>query len=317
MRALITGIAGFAGSHLAEMLLRDTDWEVWGADVCRTARIAPLCPYITLIETDLNDIHDVITKIEDAQPDYIFHLAARAETAQSWDNPAETLINNITIQLNILEACVRLRLTPRILVIGSADEHGLIAPEEMPINENAPLRPNTPYAVSKITQDFLGYQYFLSHDLPIVRVRPFNHIGPRQSPSFVVSAFAKQIADIEAGNQPPEMSVGNLSAERDFTDVRDMVRAYHLAITRGVLGEVYNIGSGNSYTIQYVLDFLLAESHVPITVKQDPARMRPSDIPVKTCDYAKFHQQTGWKPAISIEQSLRDTLNYWREETKT
>jgi len=202
------------------------------------------------------------------------------------------------------------------LVVGSADEYGMVRPEELPIDEDTPLRPHNPYAVSKVVQDMLGYQYFASHGLHVVRVRPFNHIGPRQSPAFVTAAFAKQIAEAEAGRNPPIVKVGNLEAKRDFTDVRDMVAAYHLALSKGEPGEVYNIGSGIARSIEEVLDILLAESKIELTVQEDPARLRPSEVPMVACDARKFRACTGWEPHIPLEESLRDTLDYWREEVE-
>ncbi|HEY0068550.1 MAG TPA: GDP-mannose 4,6-dehydratase, partial [Chloroflexia bacterium] len=203
--------------------------------------------------------------------------------------------------------------TARILVACSSEQYGLARPEDIPIDEDTPFRPNNPYAVSKIAQDALAVQHFLSWGQQTIRVRAFNHIGPGQSELFVASAFARQVARIEAGLQEPVLYVGNLEAERDFTDVRDMVRAYLLAITQGEPGGVYNIGSGQAYTIQSLLDAFLAASKVPVEVRQDPARMRPSDIPVLLCDASRFKQRTGWVPQIPLERTLHDILDYWRE----
>jgi GDP-4-dehydro-6-deoxy-D-mannose reductase len=191
-----------------------------------------------------------------------------------------------------------------------------VAPEEMPITEATAFRPDSPYGVSKIAQDFLGLQYFLSHRLHVIRVRPSNHIGPRQNEQFVTSNFAKQIAEIEAGKREPILHVGNLSAQRDFTDVRDMVRAYYLALEKCTPGEVYNIGSEHAVSIEAVLQMLLRQSRVPIQVHQDPARFRPSDTPILYSDASKFRRQTGWQKTISLETSLRDILDYWREKIK-
>jgi GDP-4-dehydro-6-deoxy-D-mannose reductase len=218
--------------------------------------------------------------------------------------------------VNILHTAARLQSTARILVIGSMDEYGRIDPRDLPIGEETPLRPDSPYGVSKIAQDFLGLQYFLSHQLNVVRVRPSNHIGPRQNEQFVTSNFAKQVAEIEIRAREPVLRVGNLDAQRDFTDVRDMVRAYFLALERGTPGEVYNIGSGRAVTIQAVVEMLLRQSRVAIRVQQDPARLRPSDTPTLICDAAKLRAQTGWTPTIPLEQSLRDILDYSRSQVK-
>jgi len=248
-----------------------------------------------------------------AKPDYIFHLAAQAFVPASWADPWSTLENNIRGQLNVLLATIAMDTYPRILVVGSADEYGIVAPEELPIRETNPLRPNSPYAVSKVAQDMLGYQYYASHKLPVVRVRPFNHIGPGQSPAFVTADFAKQVAEAEAGLREPVMRVGNLEARRDFSDVRDIVRGYYLAVSEGEPGQVYNLGAERSYSIREVLDILLALSEVPMTVGSDPARLRPSDVPEIVADCTRFRSQTGWRAEIPLERSLRDILNYWRK----
>jgi GDP-4-dehydro-6-deoxy-D-mannose reductase len=203
-----------------------------------------------------------------------------------------------------------------VLIAGSADEYGMIRPDELPVNETTPLRPYNPYAVSKVAQDLLGYQYFASHGLPVVRVRPFNHIGPRQSPAFVTSDFAKQIAEIELDLREPKLRVGNLDARRDFTDVRDMVQAYHLALERGEPGEVYNLGAEQAYSIEQVLEMLLELSDVKIEVVQDTTRLRPTDVPVVVSDCSRFRQSTGWRATVSMEDSLRDILDYWRERVR-
>lgn len=265
---------------------------------------------------DLGVYANVITLLRETRPDHIYHLAAQASVPRAWADPEATLCNNIVAQLNVLRACVELDLGARILVVGSADEYGLIpddaVDENSRIGEDMPLRPANPYAVSKIAQDYLGLQYHLSHDLHIVRVRPFNHIGPRQGLGFVVPDFCQQIAAIEAGESEPIMRVGNLEARRDITDVRDVVRGYHLALTRGRAGQVYNIGSGRAHAIHDILDRLLGMSRVAIEVEPDPERMRPSDVPIMLCDNRRFVDDTGWRPTIALETSLRDALDDWR-----
>lgn len=316
MRALVTGITGFAGSHLADYLLAHTELDLFGVDLRAFPASAPRSDRLHLCQGDLGDPDFVLSSLEEAQPQYLFHLAAQAFVPLSWEDPWGTLANNIRGQLNLFQGVLRLGLQPRILVVGSADEYGMVRPEELPIGEDTPLRPYNPYAVSKVVQDMLGYQYFASHGLHVVRVRPFNHIGPRQSAGFVTAAFAKQIAEAEAGRKTPVIKVGNLEAKRDFTDVRDMVAAYYLALSKGEPGEVYNIGSGIARSIREVLDILLVESKIKLTVQEDPTRLRLSEVPVVACDSRKFKERTGWEARIPLEESLRGILNYWREEVK-
>lgn len=317
MRSLITGVGGFAGSHLADHLLSqrdnltDDDSGVWGCD--RTTQRPPyLSEAARLLPVDLRDpaaTRDLLTEV---RPDRIYHLAGQAHVGDSWKDPWETLEANLRAQVNLLEGLVQLGQQPRVLVIGSADEYGVVAPGEMPLGEDRPLRPDSPYAVSKVGQDMLGLQYFLSHRLPVVRVRPFNHIGPRQNSRFVAADFAAQIAAIEAGLQPPVIKVGNLAARRDFTDVRDMVRGYALALERGEPGEVYNLGRGQSCAISDLLDTLRAHATVPISVERDDTRLRPSDLPDLVCDARRVQARTGWQPTIPLAQTLLDLLNYER-----
>lgn len=318
MRAFITGIAGFAGSHLADYLATYRDIEISGACLPNesTRNLTALLKLITLYPVDLNDYRRVVELLAKAQPDYIFHLAAQASVERSWTHPAETLVNNITIQLNLLQAVIELGLKPRLLIIGSADEYGQVRPEDLPIAETAPLRPLNPYAVSKLTQDFLGYQYYLSHGLHIVRVRPFNHVGPRQGTGFVVPDFARQVARIELGLQEPVLRVGSLSAYRDFSDVRDIVRGYYYALYRGKPGEVYNLGSAHAHSIQEILERLLQLSTVQVRVEQDPQRMRPSDTPLFVCDNRRFREDTGWQPEYHLNTTLQDVLDYWRKRVR-
>jgi GDP-4-dehydro-6-deoxy-D-mannose reductase len=232
----------------------------------------------------------------------------------SFSDPWDTLENNIRSQLNLLEAVRQKDLPARVLVIGSNEEYGRPLPEELPIAEGNPIRPNNPYAVSKVAQDFLGLQYHLSYGLDVVRLRPFNHTGPGQSPRFVVPAFASQIARIEVGQQESVVRVGNLEAERDFTDVRDIVRGYFLAATQGQTGEVYNLASGSPRSIRGLLEHLLSLSTIEIRIEIDPERYRPVDTPRVEGSAAKFHTHTGWEPEIDFEQTLRDVLEYWREQ---
>ena len=315
MRALVTGAGGFAGNHLIAYLTGHTDLDVCGtvyspAEKSQATRNHPDVPLILVDLTDAPAVTDMVAAVA---PDYIFHLAALAAVGASWQAPWETLANNIRAELNLFQALVALNARPRVLVVGSADEYGLVRPEDNPIDEDTPFRPNSPYSVSKIAQDMLGLQYFYSHQIPVVRVRPFNHIGPRQRLQFVAPDFASQIARIEAGLSEPVIRVGNLEARRDFTDVRDVVRAYHLALIYGAPGEVYNIGTGEAHSIQEVLDRLLALSTADIDVQPDPRRMRPSDVPLSVCDASRLRRDTGWTPQIPFERSLADVLDEWRQ----
>jgi len=314
-KALITGVTGFAGSHLVDYLLTRNDCEIHGIWRwrSRTENIEHLKPgQMALHECDLRDATSTFDTIAKVKPDWIFHLAAQSFVPTSWVAPTESLTTNILAQVNIFEAVRRLGLKTRIQLACSSEEYGMVYPDETPIRETNPLRPLSPYAVSKVAQDMLGYQYWMSWKVDSVRTRGFNHEGPRRGPVFVASDFAKQIADIERGRKPPVLSVGNLDARRDFTDVRDMVRAYVLALEKCEPGEVYNICRGRCWTIREVLDLLLAQTKTKIEVKQDPARLRPSDVQVLLGDNTKFVQATGWQPTIPFEQTLRDMLEHWR-----
>ena len=318
MRVLITGITEFVSSHLAEYALK-AGAEVWGSIRWRskTENIEHLRSQIRLIESDLRDLSSVQGLLEAANPDYIVHLAAQSFVHASWQTPAETLYTNTVSQINLLEAIRRRPQKPRFLVVGSSEEYGLVYENELPIKETNQLRPLSPYAVSKVTQDLMGFQYWKSYNLPIVRTRAFNHEGPRRGDVFVTSNFAKQIAEIEARLREPVVYVGNLEARRDYSDVRDIVRGYWLLLERGEPGEVYNLCSGRSWAIREILDFYLRRSSISsIEVKQDPARLRPSDVPNLLGDASKIRQALGWKPEIPFEQTLSDTLEYWRRRIK-
>lgn len=313
LKALITGIAGFAGSHLAEFLLSRNDIEVIGVIRShRTSNIEHLRSNLRLFEGDVADLDFVKSVVSETNPDFIFHLAGQADVSLSWKHPGLTFAANVNSQLNVLEAVAQCGIFPRVLVVGSGDEYGLVLPSELPVGESNPLRPNSPYAVSKIAQDMLGYQYFVSYKLNTIRVRPFNHIGPRQTEAFVVSSFAKQIAEAEFGLREPVVKVGNLDARRDFTDVRDIVRGYWLAASQGEPGEVYNLGSGRAHSISEILQLLLANSNIKMRVEQDASRLRPSDVPEIVCDYKKLRVRTDWEPRFPLQESLVETLDYWR-----
>ena len=316
MRALITGITGFVGSHLAELLLT-LDYEVSGSVRWRSKRDnvthLELAKSIKLFETDIKDPMSVRKTVADTMPDEIYHLAAQSFVPTSWAAPAETLDTNIQGQLNVLEAAREVVPHARIHVVGSSEEYGLVREDEVPITEHNTFRPLSPYGVSKVAQDMLGYQYFQSYGVPVIRTRAFNHTGPRRGDVFVTSNFAKQLAEIKKGKREPVMMVGNLEAKRDFSDVRDVVRAYQLAVSKGTPGEVYNICSGKGRTIQEVLDLLLEISALDVTVKQDPSRMRPSDVMVLEGSHDKITKELGWQPSIPFQQTLKDLYEFWLE----
>ncbi|WP_248927697.1 GDP-mannose 4,6-dehydratase [Paenibacillus hamazuiensis] len=315
MKALITGISGFVGSHLAEFLLsRQVDVVGTIRQRSRMNHISHLQGRIRLVECELRDPFSVESLIGAEKPDLIFHLAAQSFVPTSWNSPIDTIHNNVAGQLNIFEAVRRYGVSCKIQIACSSEEYGHVEPHEVPIKETNPLRPLSPYGVSKCAQDFLAYQYHKSYGLHIVTTRTFNHTGPRRGENFVTSNFAKQIAEIEAGKKPPVLYVGNLDAKRDFTDVRDVVKAYWMALEKGVAGEVYNIASGRCCTIREMLEQLLGLSSVQIEIKEDPARLRPSDVEILLGDYTKFHNQTGWKPEIPFSQTLKDLLDYWRAQ---
>jgi GDP-4-dehydro-6-deoxy-D-mannose reductase len=319
MRVLITGITGFVGSHLAELAL-ERGATVIGSVRWRskTENVDHLGDRITLIPSDLRDLSSVRTLLEQAQPDYLVHLAAQSFVAASWQTPSETLFTNAVSQMNLFEGMRQLGSSARFLVIGSSEEYGLVHPPELPIRETNPLRPLSPYAVSKVTQDLMGYQYFKSYRMPIVRARAFNHSGPRRGEAFATSNFAKQVAEIEAGLREPVVAVGDLTPTRDFSDVRDVVRGYWGLLEDGIPGEVYNLCSGAEWSIQQVLDFLLQQSSAPrIEVRVDPARFRPSDVPRLRGCAEKIEKAIGWQRAIPLERTLSDLLEYWRQRIKS
>lgn len=316
MRVLITGITGFAGSYLAEHLLWTKKYSVSGTYLFEEGlkNVDTIKSRLNLIKVDLSNEKNVLNIVKEISPQIIFHLAALTSPADSFKNPTETLTNNISLQINLMEA-VRTNnlLNTKILIVSSGEIYGIVKKEDLPVDEKTPLMPTNPYSVSKIAQDFLGLTYFLSYKLKIVRVRPFNHIGPRQSSHFVISSFAKQIAEIEKGKREPILRVGNLSAKRDFTNVKDVVYAYTLAIEKGKYGDVYNIGTGTSYKISDMLNKLISISFAKIKIENDETLFRPIDNPELICNANKFTKLTGWKPKIPIETSLKDTLDYWRK----
>jgi len=319
MKALITGITGFAGSHLAEYLLdHHPEVEVAGTRRWRSPmhNVEHLTGRVELVETDLRDYNSVYRALEQVRPDYVFHLAAQSFVPTSWNAPAATLEINVIGQTHLFEAVRSLGLDPVIQIACSSEEYGLVHRDEVPITESNPLRPLSTYAVSKVSQDYLAYQYFQSYGIKSVRTRGFNHTGPRRGEVFVTSNFAKQLARIKAGLDEPVIRVGNLEAIRDFTDVRDMVRAYWLAVTEARPGEVYNIASGEGIVIRELLDRLIELTDVEVKIEPDPKRMRPSDVEILIGDSSKFRADTGWEPQIPFEKTLEDIVEYWRERVE-
>lgn len=313
---LITGITGFAGSHLADLLLSEGGYEIHGILRWRSSResIQHIVDNLSLHECDITDQAAVRGVMEKYKPDFIYHLAAQSFVPASWVEPTSTITTNIIGTVNVLEAARHIDPHPVIHVSGSSEEYGLIHEDEIPVTETNQLRPLNPYSVSKAGQTLLAMQYFHSYKMPIVSTRAFNHTGPRQSDMFVCSDFARQVAEIEKGKKEPVMKVGNLASQRDFLDVRDVVKGYKLAAEKGTPGNIYNLSSGKPVTIQQILDILLGMAQTRITVEQDPKRMRPSDIPLIKGSSQKMTDETGWKPQYVIEDSLKDLLDYWRRK---
>ena len=310
MKILVTGASGFAGSHLIEALKVAGQSDIYGTAYGNSSYLATLIPEDHIIKVNLTDALATSGLIEKVQPDQIYHLAAFAFVGESFDRAAELMQNNVALQLNMLEAVRKHAPKARLLIIGSAEEYGLSTNETEKINEGHPLQPVNPYAVSKIAQDLLGYAYQVSYGLQVLRVRPFNHIGERQTPDFAIPAFAKQIVDIEQGKSS-SLKVGNLDGVRDFTDVKDMVRAYMTIMEKGAVGEVYNIGTGDGVKMKDVVDKLVALSTAKISIEVDQTRMRPLDIPSIIADASKI-MALGWKPEISLDETLKRVVEYWR-----
>lgn len=312
MRIFMTGATGFAGSHLVDNLLAR------GAEIFSLVHQAtshqPLAQHknIHLIEGDLLALESLETAVAQARPDVVYHLAGQAYPARSWQQPGLTLAVNSVGTANLLQAVVKYG-RPRVVVVTSAEIYGEIQPEDLPITEKTPPAPHHPYGISKWTAGLLIPLFWRRYGLPVVEARPFNHIGPRQALGFVVPDFASQLASMRAGQRQKQMMVGNLESMRDFTDVRDVVRAYELLAERGAPGEAYLICSGQPVKIEAILQKLIAVSGLDVEIVMDPERMRPSDTPCLYGSYAKIEAQTGWEPQIGLEQSLADILAEWAE----
>lgn len=314
MRALVTGITGFVGGHLAEHLTGMGDlvvglsgsgrWPEGREAIGRAARVERF----DLASGDDAALADLIAR---KQPEAIYHLAAQANPQASVADPRGTWALNLGGTLTLLEAVKASGLRPRVVIVGSGVCYGNPPPEYLPVAEDCPLRPNNPYAASKAAADLLGIQHHLAHGTDVVMARPFNHAGPGQSSTYVLGALARQVAEVEAGKKP-RVEVGNLDVVRDFTDVRDVVRGYRLLATKGVAGEIYNLGSGRGTRLADALEFLRSRATAPVEVFVDPARVRPVDQPLLVADASKLRAATGWEPAFTIEQTLADMLDDWR-----
>lgn len=314
MKSLIIGGAGFVGAYLVRHLKNDLGQDVVVTKMPREQVNVDGVDMseIQVCDLDILDKEAVVALFCKVHPDCIYHLAAQSSVSVSWKNPELTIDVNVKGGVNILEALRELDYKPRVLFIGSGEEYGHILPDETPIKEDNVSRPGNIYAATKACQNMLARIYADAYDLDVMMVRAFNHIGPNQLPLFVVADFCKQVAEIEAGNREPIIKVGNLSARRDFTDVRDVVRAYALLMESGRAGETYNIGSGHAIAIEDLLRCILDNSSVDIRVEVDPEKLRPVDVPIIEADTTKIYKETGWQPKIPLEQTIRETLEFWR-----
>lgn len=308
-KGLVIGAAGFVGNYLIEEMYAN-GMEVYATKLSHEQLENP---HAKIYDLDIMDKDAVVALLFEVRPDYIFHLAAQSSVGYAWKNPGLTVDVNIKGSLNVMDAIRELFYKPRVLLIGSGEEYGHIKPGETPIVEDNRLRPGNIYAATKACQNMIGNIYSKAYDMELMMVRAFNHIGPGQAPAFVVSDFCKQVAEIEKGLREPVMMVGNLAARRDFTDVRDVVKAYVKLVQTGFSGETYNVGSGNAQEIRQILDTIISMSDVEIRVEIDPNKIRPVDVPIIEADITKLHELTGWEPEISIEQTIKETLDYWRE----
>lgn len=310
MKALIIGAAGFVGKYLLAHLSETYPWQLYAT---KLPQEDIQFDHATILNLNILEKEDILHTLKEIQPDYIFHLAAQSSVALSWKKPALTVDINIKGCLNLLDAIREADLSPKILLIGSGEEYGHISSENIPVSEGTLPRPGNIYAATKVCQNMIGSIYAQAYHMDVMLVRAFNHIGPEQAPAFVVSDFCRQVAEIEKGNSEPVIRVGNLSAKRDFTDVRDVVRAYGLLIQHGQAGETYNIGSGHAIAIQELLDRILQLSNSNITVETDVNKLRPVDVPIIEADISKLQACISWKPEIPLDQTLLETLNYWRQ----
>ncbi len=315
MRILITGITGMVGSHLAEYVLaHHPDVEVHGMVRWRSPRanLVKVAGRVTLHEGELRDLHSLVRVLETVRPERIFHLAAQSYVSASFTAPADTLHTNVIGTTNLLDAVRLTGIDPKIHICSSSEVYGQVREDEVPIRESNEFRPASPYAVSKCGEDMIALQYFLSYGIKTIRTRMFTHTGPRRGDVFAESAFAKQIAEVEAGLRPNPIKVGNLNSVRTFADVSDAVRAYWLLLEKCPPGEVYNIGGERTMTVGEMLDVLIGMAGCRIRYEVDPALVRPSDVTLQIPDTSKFRAATGWEPKVPLETTLRDLLDYHR-----
>lgn len=318
MKVLITGVTGMVGSHLAEYILEHHPGvTVHGLIRWRSPRenLKKIERSIDLHLGDLRDLHSLVAVLQKVQPDRIFHLAAQSYVTASYDAPADTIHTNVIGTVNLLDAVRITKIDPLIHVCSSSEVYGQVSKAEVPIRESNPLRPASPYAVSKVGQDMVASQYYLSYGIKTIRTRMFTHTGPRRGDVFAEGSFAKQIAEVEAGLRRDPVRVGNLESIRTVADVRDAVRAYWLLLENCVPGEVYNIGGAETMTVGDILDTLKRMARCEISHVVDPSLLRPADVTLQIPDTAKFHQATGWKPEIPVRQTLHDLLEHYREQT--
>ncbi|MCF2674265.1 GDP-mannose 4,6-dehydratase [Fusobacterium varium] len=325
-KALITGMTGMVGSHLADYLLENTDWEIHGLQRWRS----PLDNILHLMDKinkkkrvfvhygDLNDQGSLIKVLEDVKPDYIFHLAAQSYPLTSFTAPIDTLNTNILGTARLLESIHLLNLKPIIHVCASSEVFGRVPKEKLPINEECTFHPASPYAISKVGTDLIGRYYAEAYDMTVMTTRMFTHTGPRRGDVFAESTFAKQIALIEAGINPPIVKTGNLDSLRTWADVRDAVRAYYMLVTiNPEKGAYYNIGGSYTCSVRDMLNKLLSLSTIKdIKIEIDSVRLRPIDADLQVPNTSKFKEHTGWEPEISFDKTMEDLLNYWREKIK-
>jgi GDP-mannose 4,6-dehydratase len=319
MKVLITGVTGFVGSHLAEYILdREEGHEVYGLCRWRSPKdnLSKVYTKIRMLEADLCDLGALVRHFEAVKPDVILHLAAQSYVLTSFNSPVQTLWSNVIGTTNLLEAVRITNIDPVIHICSSSEVYGQVREEDVPIKETCPFRPASPYAVSKVGEDMIAYQYWLSYGIKTIRTRMFTHTGPRRGDVFALSAFSKQIAAAELGLKEPVIHVGNLKSVRTICDVRDAVRAYWLLVNECAPGEVYNIGGNKTLTIGEALDILLSLSKTKCKVEVDPQLLRPSDVTLQIPSTEKFRSETGWEPEISLEKTLEDILDYWRDELR-
>lgn len=314
MKALIIGGGGFVGHYLAKHLTETCHWETTLTKLPQENIFVPGCDAYNLDIMDLEAIEALLVRL---RPDVIFHLAAQSSVAVSWKNPQMTVDINIRGSLNVLDAIRAIDgYTPRVLLIGSGEEYGTLPEGTILVDENVPVHPGNPYAITKVAQNLFGTLYAKAYGMQLVMVRAFNHVGPGQSPQFVVSDFCKQAAEISVGAREPEIFVGNLSVARDFTDVRDVVRAYALLAQKGIVGETYNVGSGRAVVLRDLLGQIIQQSGAEIRVTVDSKKLRPTEVPVICADSSKLRADTGWEPEITLEQTIAETLAFWRSQAE-